>query len=247
MYAITKFFQLFQFNLNFNGDYISIKEIGSTGNLNLLAYLTGPDEGPKSESISSNWKKKIISSTTNKMIIEFKSDDIKTYKWWKINTLLPELKPNKGFSASIYFTPLPIKNCESWLAMNKTIFKSPNYPQTYYDSMKCSWLITVDPDYHITLDFFDIYVRYQIQNYDISLYISKFIFAKSDLKIQIEADTGILMIYDGGSEQAEMICNLNGEINDTKISTPRNQVFVVLNTHGKNASIRLNATVIKSK
>ena len=55
------------------------------------------------------------------------------------------------------------------------------------------------------------------------------------------------MIYDGGSEQAEMIGNLNGEINNTKISTPRNQVFVVLNTKGRNASIRLNATVIKSK
>ena len=55
------------------------------------------------------------------------------------------------------------------------------------------------------------------------------------------------MIYDGGSEQAEMIRNLNGEINDTKISTPRNQVFVVLQTNGKNASILLNATVSKSK
>ena len=63
----------------------------------------------------------------------------------------------------------------------------------------------------------------------------------------MEGDTGFLMIYDGGSEQAELIGNLNGEINDTKISTPRNQVFVVLNTNGKNGSIRLNATVIKSK
>ena len=63
----------------------------------------------------------------------------------------------------------------------------------------------------------------------------------------MEVDDGYFMIYDGGSEQAEMIGNLNGEINDTKISTPRNQVFVVLHTNGKNASIRLNATVIKSK
>ena len=55
------------------------------------------------------------------------------------------------------------------------------------------------------------------------------------------------MIYDGGSEQAEMIDNLNGAINDTKISTPRNQVFVVLHTNGKNAKIQLNATVTKSK
>ena len=118
----------------------------------MLAYLTGSDEGPKSESIFSNWNKKIISSTTNKMIIEFKSDDL-------------ILKFNKGFSASIYFTPVHIKNCESWLDMNKRIFKSPNYPQTYYNSMKCSWLITVDPDYHITLDFFDIYVRYQMTSH----------------------------------------------------------------------------------
>ena len=135
----------------------------------MLAYLTGSDEGPKSESIFSNWNKKIISSTTNKMIIEFKSDDIRTYKF---HYDLPELvlKFNKGFSASIYFTPVHIKNCESWLDMNKRIFKSPNYPQTYYNSMKCSWLITVDPDYHITLDFFHFYVRYQIQNCDIFTY-----------------------------------------------------------------------------
>ena len=55
------------------------------------------------------------------------------------------------------------------------------------------------------------------------------------------------MIYDGGSEKAEMISNLNGAINDTKISTPRNQIFVELDTNGNNASIRLNATVNKSK
>ena len=55
------------------------------------------------------------------------------------------------------------------------------------------------------------------------------------------------MVYDGGSEQAEIIGNFDKEINDVKISTPWNQLFVVLHTNGKNASIRLNATVIKSK
>ena len=56
------------------------------------------------------------------------------------------------------------------------------------------------------------------------------------------------MIYDGGSEQAEIINTLNGAMNDSKISTPRNQIFVVLHTNGqKNSSIRLNATVIESK
>ena len=64
----------------------------------------------------------------------------------------------------------------------------------------------------------------------------------------MEANTGYLTIYDGGSEQAEIIANLNGAMNDTKISTPRNQIFVVLHTNGqKNASIRLNSTVSQSK
>ena len=123
----------------------------------MIAYLTGSDVGPKSESILSNWNKKIISSTAEKMIIEFKSEIENSFQY-------------KGFSASIYFTPVSIKECDSWLDMSKRIFKSPNYPQTYYNSMKCSWLITVDPDYHITLDFFHFYVRYQIQNCDIFTY-----------------------------------------------------------------------------
>ena len=64
----------------------------------------------------------------------------------------------------------------------------------------------------------------------------------------MEANTGYLTIYDGGSEQAEMIANLNGAMNDTKISTPRNQIFVVLHANGQNStSIRLNATAIESK
>ena len=168
------------------------------------------------------------------MIIEFKSDDSHQYK---------------GFSASIYFTPVPIKKCESWLDIKKSIFKSPNHPQIYYDSIKCSWLITVDPDYHITLDIFDFYVRYQIQNHDIlDTFRNLYQYLLSlILKLQIEADTAFLLVYDGGSEQAEIIGNFDKEINDVKISTPRNQLFVVFHTNGKNASIRLNAKVIKSK
>ena len=64
----------------------------------------------------------------------------------------------------------------------------------------------------------------------------------------MEANAGYFTIYDGGSEHAEIIGNLNEAINGTKISTPRNQIFVVLHPNGRNnASIRLNATVLKSK
>ena len=63
----------------------------------------------------------------------------------------------------------------------------------------------------------------------------------------MEADTNFLTIYDGGSEQAEMIANLSTTINGIKISTPRNQMFAMLYTNGQNPTIKLNAAVIKCK
>ena len=67
-------------------------------------------------------------------------------------------------------------------------------------------------------------------------------------KLQIEAGIGFLIIYDGGSEQAEMIGNLSGTMNHTKISTPRNQIFVVIHTNEENnTSVKLNAMIIQSE
>ena len=57
-------------------------------------------------------------------------------------------------------------------------------------------------------------------------------------------DNNFLKVYDGGSEQAKMIANIGAAINGTKISTPRNQIFIVL---GINGNIRLNAAIIESK
>ena len=63
----------------------------------------------------------------------------------------------------------------------------------------------------------------------------------------MQADAGFLMMYDGGSEKAELIANLNGATNGTKISTSRNQIFVLLHTDENNIFIRLHAVVIESK
>ena len=61
-------------------------------------------------------------------------------------------------------------------------------------------------------------------------------------------DDSFLTIYEGGSEQAEIIKTLNTATNNTKISTPRNQIFVELYTSENNpANIRLNAKIIESK
>ena len=142
-----------QFNPNFGGNSISIQEIDSNENQTLIAYLTGPDLGPKFVHVFSNWNKKIISISTNRMNIEFKSDDGGL-----------GFSDGHGFSANIYFKPVSSKDCESWLDMNKRTFISPNYPKTYYyTDMKCSWLMTVEHNYYITLNFFESYVRYQIE------------------------------------------------------------------------------------
>ena len=119
---------------------MTIQEINSNGAQKLIANLTGPDEGPD----TSNWDKKTISISSMKMNIEFKSDGV-----WE----------QKGFSANIYFTPNPNIECQSWLDMNKKVLKSPNYPELYHNSMKCSWLITVGHDYHITLNLNELHVR----------------------------------------------------------------------------------------
>ena len=115
----------------------------------MVADLTGSDSGPRSKFAFSNWDKKIISISKNKINIEFKSDD--SYEF-------------RGFSANIYFTPIiPNMECEPWLNITKKIFRSPNYPQTYTISNKCYWLITVDHDSHITLNFIEFYVRLSIK------------------------------------------------------------------------------------
>ena len=108
--------------------------------------MTGPDEGPKSYSSISNWEKKIISISTNKMIVEFVTEGSE----WLQNDI--------GFLAYFYFTRILSDECESWLDMKKKILKSPNYPESYQNNMKCRWLITVHLDYHITLDFNEFHV-----------------------------------------------------------------------------------------
>ena len=124
----------------YDDDYISIYEIDYNGNRKLVANLTGTDAGPKSF-FQSNWDKKIIATSTNNINIEFISDDVFQHN---------------GFSANINFTPVTNKECESWLDMDRKIFKSPNYPQPHHKYTKCNWLITVDFNNHITLNFIEL-------------------------------------------------------------------------------------------
>ena len=79
----------------------------------------------------------------------------------EIQFVTDTVQQGKGFTANIYYTPWPNKECDTWVDMNGNIFKSPNYP-LQYNSMKCSWLISVDLEFHISLKFSELYVRYEI-------------------------------------------------------------------------------------
>ena len=106
----------------------------------MIDILTGSDNGPLSYYPYGDWQKKIISSTRNKILVEFRSDDSMEYS---------------GFSASILYSPLPSKECENGLDMTMKTIKSPNYPDSYDNNLTCKWLISVPHRSHISLKFLE--------------------------------------------------------------------------------------------
>ena len=128
-----------------DGDFITIYDVDHNGNTKLISRLSGPDTGPKSKYAYSNWEKKVISSSSNKMIVEFKSDDTLEYT---------------GFSLSIQFTPFQNDMCQSCLDMEQKILKSPNYPKTSGKNVTCNWIITAQHGLHIKLELQEFNVKY---------------------------------------------------------------------------------------
>ena len=94
----------------------------------------------------SNWEEKVISSSSNSMIVEFKSDDYSKEDW--------------GFSATIHFNLLSNKKCELLIDMHNQILQSQNYPNSYGNDIFCYQLITVHPEFHIIVDFLEFDVSY---------------------------------------------------------------------------------------
>ena len=131
-----------------SGDYITIYDLTDDEKSTLIANLTSSDDGPLNHTIHmSYWKKKIISSTSNKMLVEFRSDDV---------------KEGGGFSASIHYSPLPSKDCEIGLDMTKKTIQSPNYPESYDNNLSCKWLISVPHGSHIILEFLQLDVGFLV-------------------------------------------------------------------------------------
>ena len=141
---LFKFYSL-QFNYHYDGDFITIYDIYLDGNTKLISRLSGPDSGPKLQYTYSNWEKKVISGSSNKMIVEFKSDDIVEHT---------------GFSLNIEFTPFQNDMCQSCLDMEQKTLKSPNYPKSYGSNVTCNWIITAQHGLHIKLELQEFNVKY---------------------------------------------------------------------------------------
>ena len=124
-----------------------IYDIHDDGNTKLISRLSGPDMGPKSKKAKSIWKKKIISSSSNQMMVEFRSDD----------TL-----EKTGFSLIIQFTAFQNDMCQSCLDMEQKTLKSPNYPKSYDNNVSCNWIITAQHGLHIKLELEEFNVNYLV-------------------------------------------------------------------------------------
>ena len=106
-------------------DYLTIYDVNDEEHHMVIANLSSPDVGPQSQHLWSNWQKKIISSSSNTMLVKFISDHIRK----------SDIIQFAGFSASIHYSP--IQECETSLDMTKKIIQSPNYFDSYDNNLSC--------------------------------------------------------------------------------------------------------------
>ena len=122
----------------------------------MIASLSGLDFGPQSflkEFYNSRWQKNIISSTSNTMLVEFRSDSDVIEEFKKLDGFQNYDYARNGFSAFIHYSQLPSIECEAGLDMTKKTIQSPKYPDSYDHNLVCKWLISVPHGSHITLKF----------------------------------------------------------------------------------------------
>ena len=81
----------------------------------------------------------------------------------------------------------------------------------------------------------------------ISHSFSKYIPTLVVFLLQLEDTNDFLEIYNGGSDNSEMLAKLTGQMNETEISIPGNQIFVVFKTNHKIVRKGFHALIIESK
>ena len=72
-------------------------------------------------------------------------------------------------------------------------------------------------------------------------------YTKWGFLLQLEDTNDYLSIHNGGSDDSEMVANLTGQMNDTKISISGNQMFLVFKTNHEIIAKGFNAFIMESK
>ena len=65
--------------------------------------------------------------------------------------------------------------------------------------------------------------------------------------MQVEDGKDYLNIYDGGSDDSELVESLTGELDNKKISVQGNQMFLVFYTNNENVREGFQALIIESE
>ena len=65
--------------------------------------------------------------------------------------------------------------------------------------------------------------------------------------LQLEDANDFLDIYNGGSDNSELVAKLTGQMNDTIISISGNQMFLVFKTNNEIVSKGFHALILESK
>ena len=65
--------------------------------------------------------------------------------------------------------------------------------------------------------------------------------------LQLEDTNDFLAIHNGGSDDSEVVANLTGAMNDTKVSISGNQMFVVFKTNNEIIAKGFHALIMESK
>ncbi|XP_056192710.1 cubilin [Falco biarmicus] len=134
-----------------------------------------------------------VSTTGNSAIVRFKTDRAVT---------------GKGFNASWQENP---GGCGGVFQVASGEIHSPNYPQPYSNNVDCSWVIQVDYNHRVLLNFTDL-----------------------DIENHYSCDYGNVAVFDGPSNEAHLLRKLCGTQHPPPITSSRNLMYIRLQSNATN-------------
>ena len=128
-----------------------------------------------------------------------------------------------------------VDKCQHWLDLEKGRLTSPKFPKNYVDSDLCEWVISSEDSYIIILEFhtFDVCIQNFFFNYKLC----------SAIFLQLEEGYDFLTVYNGKSQESEMLESLTGHLNIDPIVSTGNNIFIKFETNDSGNKKGFNVTI----